>query len=205
MLALAGFAAAGAAAWFFLENEHPLPPPLRVPELAVDQTEPVAPAEPAPADPVAKAEPPEAPPPTDAPADLPPSVAELEQQFRAAGSVEDRIELARQIADGNNTGAVRALGRLLQLERQPAVKLALLARLNDIDPEVAPEARLDALAFALIGQPRNVRIAVLESLAQIDDPRVGPLLQKAMTTDPGREVRNTAAALYRARFESAAR
>ena len=126
------------------------------------------------------------------------SVSSLESQYHHTRATADRIELASEIASWNDSAAVQAIGRLFKSEPHPETKLALLSGLNDINSEAALDARLDVLAFALQGQPRNVRTAALDSLAQIDDPRVAPLLKKVMTTDPDHEVRVTATALYEA-------
>ena len=127
-------------------------------------------------------------------------LAFLEARFHTTNEKQDRIELAAEIAGRNDAEAVATLGRLFQLERHPEVKVALLANLNDIDHGTAPEARLRVLTAALRGQPRDVRTTALDSLAQLDDPQIEPLLRQAMASDPDREVRDIAAALYRVRF-----
>jgi hypothetical protein len=138
---------------------------------------------------------------TAASVDPPRSVGTLEQQFRAARTAEERVEIAREIASANDALAVAAIARLFPSERHPAVKIALLANLSDIEHETAIEARLSLLGSAVRGQPRNVRTAALDSLAQLDDSRIFPLLDRVATTDPDKEVREVAAALARARRE----
>lgn len=140
----------------------------------------------------------------DAPVEPQPPVFVLEAQFRAAQGKDERIDLAGQIANWNNASAVEALGRLFTFERHPDIKLALITDLNDIDSEAAPETRLALLASALRDQPRNIRAAALDSLAQIEDPRVEPILQQAMSNDPDEEMREQAAAIYRALYAGAA-
>jgi len=125
-------------------------------------------------------------------------ISSLEAQYHHTRVTADRIELASEIASWNDSAAVQAIGRLFKSEAHPEIKLALLSGLNDINSEAALDARLDVLTFALHGQPRNVRTAALDSLAQIDDPRIAALLKKVMTTDPDHEVRVTATALYEA-------
>jgi len=135
------------------------------------------------------------------PVEPPPSISLLEAQFRAAQGKEDRMDLARQIADLNDAGAIESIGRLFALERHPDIKLALITDLNDMDSEAAPAARLAILSSALGGdQPRNIRAAALDSLANIEDPRVEAILKQAMSGDPDHEVRDQAAAIYRARY-----
>jgi hypothetical protein len=134
----------------------------------------------------------------DTPAGPLPPVSALEAQFRAAQGKEARIDLAGQIADWNDAGAIEALGRLFTFERHPEVKLALITDLNDIDPQSAPESRLALLSTALRDQPRNIRAAALDSLANIEDPRAESILKQAMSNDPDYELRQQAAALYRA-------
>lgn len=126
------------------------------------------------------------------------SVSSLEFRYYNTRATADRIELAGEIASWNDSEAVQAIGRLFRAEHHPAIKLALLGGLNDISSATALDARLDVLTFALHGQPRDVRTAALDSLAQIDDPRIAPLLKKVMTTDPDHEVREIASALYEA-------
>ncbi len=125
-------------------------------------------------------------------------VSSLETRYYNTRATADRIELAGEIAGWNDSEAVHAIGRLFKSEHHPDVKLALLSGLNDISLGTALDARLDVLSSALHGQSRDVRTAALDSLAQIEDPRIAPLLKKVMTTDPDHEVREIAAALYEA-------
>ncbi len=111
------------------------------------------------------------------------------------------MDIAAEIAGRSDDAAVAALGRLFQAEAHPTVKVALLARLDEIDRDIAPEQRLRTLAAALRGQSREVRTTALDCLAQLDDPQVAPLLRQSMKSDPDREVRDIAAAIYRARFD----
>jgi|GEM_PF-5147192 len=164
--------------------EPPIPRPLLVMPAAVPRPEPSPPV----SDPLPTVSEPE------------PSLALLERRFHATRAKEERIEIAAEIGGRNDADAVASLSRLFQAEAHPAVKAALLADLNEIDRDTAPELRLRTLAAALRGQPRNVRETALDSLAQLDDPQVAPLLKQAMTADPDREIREIAAALYRARF-----
>jgi hypothetical protein len=140
---------------------------------------------------------------TDAPVEPRAPVYALEAQFRAVQGKDERIDLAGQIANWNNASAIEALSRLFTFERHPDVKLALITDLNDIDSEAAPETRLGLLSSALRDQPRNVRAAALDSLAQIQDPRVEPILRQAMSDDPDQEMREQAAAIYRALYAGA--
>jgi hypothetical protein len=134
-----------------------------------------------------------------------PSISTLEQQFRIANAPGDRETLAAEIAGWNDTSAVLAIQRLFRTERHPKVKVALLANLADINADASLDARLSLLTAALHGQPREVRMAALDSLAQLDDPRVPLALKQTITADPDHEVRELATALHRSRFGDARR
>ncbi len=156
--------------------------------------------------PPAAPEPPAAEPdpaPVKAPEHLPESIDLLEQRFKASRSTEEATELVTQIAGWNNAEAVNAIARLFPLSRHPDIKVALLSGLADIDVRSAPEARLAVFALALGKEPRNVRSAAVTALADFEDPRAMPLLQRAMRDDPDHAVRDSAAALYHARKEDA--
>jgi len=201
-MGLLGCAALAAAAWYLRSSppvaaeRAPQPPPL--PAAADSATLPLQAAAPIKI-PTAAASPIAAAPSTPASEPEMP-LAMLERRFHASSAKEDRIEVAAEIAGRRDANAVAALGRLFQAERHPAVKVALIADLNDIDRDTAPELLMRTLTAALRGQPRDVRTTALEVLAQLDDPQVEPLLKRAMATDPDHEVRDVAAALHRARF-----
>ena len=209
---IAGLVAGGAAGWYFLGEVAVAPaPPSPEPARAAAAGVPVVkllenaapPAEkPVVHPPVGEPSVPVEPPPTANPR---PAVAELERQFRSADASGERSDLARAIAGTNNAEAVIALGRIFRSERHPAVKVAILSALGDVDASVAPEERLATLAAALGGQPRDVRITALGSLTQLTDPRALAFLLRASQEDPDAFVRGAAAALYKARAEAVAR
>ncbi len=189
------------ALWYLHEDPHPSSTIL--PETPLPVAAPPAAREPLPALIVDTPVPdPPAPSPAPAPTTNEPEtpLAHLEQRFHNSRDKEARIEVAAEIAGRSDAAAVAALGRLFQAERHPAVKVALLADLNDISHDTAPEQRLRMLTAALRGQPRDVRTTALDVLAQLDDPQVAPLLKQAMTSDPDHEVREIAAAIFHARF-----
>jgi predicted nucleic acid-binding protein len=127
-----------------------------------------------------------------------PYVSTLEQQIRATRSVEERAELITELARTDSAEAVLALERLFTIERHPKVQTALIASLLDVDPTIQPDARLRILRAALTNQPRDVRTTALEVLAESDDPAARELLRKSSISDPDHEVREVAAALYKA-------
>ena len=141
------------------------------------------------------------PPPEQEPAASEPTIAFLEGRFRAALASTKRVELSREIAAGNDAEAVQAIGRLFRTERHPAVKLALLTNLADIDETEAPAARFQIAADALRGESREVRMTALGLLNRFEDRSATALLHEAMLRDPDHEVRMRASALYRARIE----
>jgi len=132
-----------------------------------------------------------------------PSVAELENSFRITKEPKARVEIAKQIAGFNDAAAVESLARLFYHQSHPAVKETLLAALGDIDPREAPEVRLQLLASALHGEARNVRLAALNLLDELDDSRGAELIGDALKNDPDREVRAVAAAMLRERADDA--
>ena len=207
---IAALAAAFSAGWYFLGDVAVAPaPPSREPALPAVLGTPTAmppessapPADPRPVIPTigepraAPAEPPPV-------ANPRPAVAELERRFRGADASGERSDLAHAIAGVNDAAAVLALGRIFRTERNPVVKAEILSALGDVDASVAPEERLATLDSALRGQPRDVRIAALGSLLQLKDPQSLALLLHAGQEDPDAFVRETAAALYKARKEA---
>ena len=112
--------------------------------------------------------------------------------------MEKRIDLISELARSDRPDAILAIERLFATERHPAVQTALIAGLAEMDPSVQPEARLRLLRSALGPRPREVRTTALEILADSDDPAARELLRESSTSDPDHEVREVAAALYRA-------
>jgi HEAT repeat protein len=112
--------------------------------------------------------------------------------------VEERADLITELAHMDSSEAVLALERLFTIERHPKVQTALIASLLDVDLAIQPDARLRILRAALTNQPRDVRTTALEVLAESDDPAARELLRKSSISDPDHEVREVAAALYKA-------
>ncbi len=129
------------------------------------------------------------------------TVGQLELRYRGERETAARGEIVREIAGVNNADAVLALGRLFQNERNSVTRLAIITALGDVDTDAAPQARMATLTSALHGQPRDVRIAALDGLAQLDDPRALALLRRTGAEDADKQVRETAVALYRALTE----
>jgi hypothetical protein len=133
----------------------------------------------------------------------PATIQQLEQRFLTSRKIVERIELAEEIAGFDNAQSVNSMARLFHSETHPQVKVAMIAKLADIDSEAAPDVRLSMLAAALDRQPRDVRTTALEVLEALDDGRAEALLQKSSRTDPDREVRDLAKTFLKSR--SAAR
>jgi len=125
------------------------------------------------------------------------TLAEVERRFLGTQNAEARADLASEVAGFNNAPAVEAISRLFQRERHPTVKAALLASLADIDAAQAAELRLQLLASALQGQPRDVRTTAIENLAQLESPQAMALIQNAVKHDPDSAVREVASELLR--------
>ncbi len=134
-----------------------------------------------------------------------PTALMLENQFRAARRTEERIDLAGELAGLNNAEAVQSIGRLFRTERHPKVKMALIAGLADISQETDEAGKRTMLGEALNRQPRDIRVAALDVLSQLDDAQSLALLRRAITFDPDKEVRETATALYQARVGAPAK
>ena len=132
------------------------------------------------------------------------SIPDLERQFQNTRDATARIGLVDEIAVFNDANAVRAIARLFSLEKLPDVKVALLAKLGDIDPDEATDTRYGILSAALERQPRDVRTTALEVVEAFDDPRADQLLVRASATDPDNEVRNIAKSFLEARRSSEA-
>ena len=130
----------------------------------------------------------------EAPAERPRSLAELERDFLALRDKDAQMDILAEIAGHNDTAAVQTLARLFPQGRNPEVKESLLARLADINADVAPAARIALLESALTGQPRNVRLTAIDALADSDDPRALAALRRAAQGDPDRLLREAAAA-----------
>jgi len=126
------------------------------------------------------------------------SVSALEQQIRSTRDAEGRVDLITELAHGDSPEALLALERLFTIERHPKVQTALIAGLLEVDPAIQPDARFRILRSALTNQPREVRTTALEVLAESKDPTARELLRKSSISDPDHEVREVAAALYKA-------
>ena len=124
----------------------------------------------------------------------PRTLAELERDFLTQRDKDAQMDIVAEIAGHNDTAAVQALARLFPQGRNPQVKESLLARLADINEDIAPAARIALLESALTGQPRNVRLTAIDALADSDDPRAIAALRRAAQSDPDRLLREAAAA-----------
>jgi hypothetical protein len=125
-------------------------------------------------------------------------VPALEQRIRATRVAEERTELISELAHIDSAEAVLALERLFTVERNPKVQVTLIASLLEVDEAVQPDARFRILRAAVVNQPRDVRTTALEVLAESDDPAARELLRNSSVSDPDHEVREVAAALYKA-------
>ncbi len=125
------------------------------------------------------------------------TAAELEQRFRATRDLPAQLDLLDEIAGRNDDEAVRVIGRLFPSARHPELKETLIAKLADIDPEAAPEERFRILDSALRNQPRNVRSAAIDVLAQSDEPQALALLRRSAREDPDRPLREAAGEILR--------
>jgi hypothetical protein len=126
------------------------------------------------------------------------SVLTFEQQIRSTRDAEGRVDLITELAHADSAEALLALERLFTIERHPKVQTALIAGLLEVDPAIQPDARFRILRSALTNQPREVRTTALEVLAESKDPTARELLRKSSLSDPDHEVREVAAALYKA-------
>jgi HEAT repeat protein len=134
-----------------------------------------------------------------------PSLDELENSFRRAHEPRMRVEILKQIAGFDDAAAMQKIANLFQNEPSPVVQEALLSALGDIGADENPEVRFGVLTAALRKPARNVRLAALHLLNEINDARVPALLQKATKSDPDREVREAAATILRERAEETER
>ena len=130
------------------------------------------------------------------------TITELVQQIRSTNGVDDRLGLIQELAGRNSAEAVLAIQQLFVMERHPKVKAALLSGLSDIDASLVPAVRLQILTTALQGEAREVRSTALDLLSETELPAATALLERAMKSDPDRELREVAAAFYRDRIEA---
>jgi hypothetical protein len=128
-----------------------------------------------------------------------PSLSELESQFRSTYDKEDKRDTLKAIAGWNNAEAVAVLSRLFKGEKHPASREAVIVALGDIDARENVPVRLDLLAAASQRQPRDIRTTALDLLESTEDPRATQLIAQMMRTDPDKEVREAAKAIYKAR------
>jgi hypothetical protein len=126
-------------------------------------------------------------------------LSELESRFRSTHSVEEKGELAGQIAGANNAQAVATLVRLFDFERHPTARTAVLSALGDVDVSEGLESRLAVLSRATQGQPKDVRNTALDLLESIEDQRATALIAQIMRNDPDREIRDAAVEIYKLR------
>lgn len=125
------------------------------------------------------------------------TLTQLEQLFRSNRNQADRGDYATEIAGWNNREAVIVLARLFRQERHPKSQMTLLAALGDIEVSEAPDERLAILEAALRSGAQDVRSTALQLLGEMEDKRAAILIQERMRSDPNKEVRELAAALYR--------
>ena len=127
---------------------------------------------------------------------------QLEARWRASTDTRERLEIASELAAENEPETVRAIGRLLQVERHPKLRRALLSALAEIDPSVAVEERLGIVQTALRSPSPQLRAIALTALESLDDRRVAPLLHRLSREDLDSTVRVVAAKMLQVRGDT---
>ena len=115
----------------------------------------------------------------------------LEQHYLAFADPETRVELIGRVTAAENPVSVEILGRLFQNERDPDLKLALLAAV--MVQEEQPEEQLAVFASGLWPlQPQSVRFMAIEGLAALRTPAAMQTL-RGLRFDADQEIRTAAA------------
>jgi HEAT repeat protein len=122
------------------------------------------------------------------------TAADVERDFAAAKTPGERASLAETIAAQRDPETFTILARLYAKEPVATVREALIAGLIEVDEEEHTPAKIALLGGALKKEPRNVRRAALDVLAQIDSPEAIALLKKAAKEDTDFQIREAAKA-----------
>jgi hypothetical protein len=139
------------------------------------------------------------------PAGRPVAVAEtspgpraLEQRYALLSSgPETRQEIIKELGEISSSEAVDVLSRLFQREKREELKLEILGAIGGLDDDKFLEPKLSFFARAISPPyPRLVRQVAINTLGEIDDPRVMVLL-RTLRSDGDPQIRTFAAEVLR--------
>ena len=117
-------------------------------------------------------------------------LASLEKSYVAAGSFDDRFDVALAIGKAGGSEAVKTLERLFRAEKDSGLRTELINALIGISE--CKEERLSLLRLGIAAdQAAETREAAIDGLIDLEDARALPLL-KEMSTDPNEQVRTVA-------------
>ena len=118
------------------------------------------------------------------------SLAELEAGYASRSDVGGKMEMITKITDVGGSSAVTAMGRLFQMEKDPAIRVEILSSLYDIDEQ--DEAKVGLLSVAVnSAQPQEVREEAISALEDVEPKLALPIL-RSLSNDSNEDIRDAA-------------
>ncbi len=136
--------------------------------------------------------------PASPPLDNAPDPRGLEQRYALASSTPElRQEIIQQLGEIGSAQAVIVLSRLFQREKREELQMAILGTIGGMENDNVLEDKLAFLARAVTPvHSRLLREVAINTLGDIDDPRVIALL-RSLRSDDDAQIRTFATELLR--------
>jgi len=118
---------------------------------------------------------------------------ELEARYSATATLpEQRQEIVRSLGRLENPEALQALSRIFVRERRFEARMEVLEVVADLPDASALPAKIALLSQAIAPtQTVTMRLSAMQTLADLEDPRV-PALLRSLTNDRSQVIRENA-------------
>jgi hypothetical protein len=118
------------------------------------------------------------------------SLSQIEDQYRAATSLKEKIKTIRLLVNVRDEGTAVALGRMFHAEKDPELREEILETLIDIKGSEAD--KLSVLASAVASsQPPEIREVAIDIMIDLGSRNAIPVLQN-LVNDPDTKIRDAA-------------
>jgi HEAT repeat protein len=118
------------------------------------------------------------------------SLSQIEDQYRAATSLKEKIKTIRLLVNVRDEGTAVALGRMFHAEKDPELREEILETLIDIKGSEAD--KLSVLASAVASsQPAEIREVAIDIMIDLGSRNAIPVLQN-LVNDPDTKIRDAA-------------
>lgn len=128
------------------------------------------------------------------------NVADLDARFHSrTTTAEQRDEIIQTLGRLEAPQALPFLRRIFEEEKRLDLRMRVLEVTGDLPTDAAAPGRWELFARATEArQPVVMRLSAMQTLADSEDPRAGPLLQQ-LARDPNASIRENAARILKER------